>query len=84
MIASDSFILIAVDRIHHRCWLSRDAMGFQNAYWARREQGLWVGAYSITTQHCLESQIGNGASLRISYPFDIHTPQERCTKIDTR
>lgn len=38
----DAFILIAVDRIHHRCWLGRDAMGFQNAYWARHQKGLWI------------------------------------------
>ena len=40
----DKFVIIAVDRVHHRCWLGRDAMGFQNAYWAREEQGIWVGA----------------------------------------
>ena len=39
----EAFIMIAVDRTHHRCWLSRDAMGFENAYWARHREGLWVG-----------------------------------------
>ena len=39
----DKFIIIAVDRVHHRCWLGRDSIGFENAYWTRHNGGLWVG-----------------------------------------
>ena len=39
----DQFIIIAVDRVHNRCWLGRDAIGFSNAYWTRHNNGLWVG-----------------------------------------
>jgi asparagine synthase (glutamine-hydrolysing) len=52
----DKFVIIAVDRVHQRCWLGRDAMGFQNAYWAREEQGIWIGASLRTVNSTLSKR----------------------------
>ncbi len=41
---SDGFILIAFDKKHNRCWLVRDSLGFQNAYWGRQEDRLCVAS----------------------------------------
>ena len=80
----DKFVIIAVDRVHHRCWLGRDAMGFQNAYWARKSKAFWYGA-SLRICQCSLSHTARLAMEHLFwniYLFDIPMLLEPCTKID--